>query len=477
MSQAAPSPPAPTSPAASPQQCGASYGLPTHIVAWIEQETGARIVSVALRTGGGASREGAFVDLSYPDGKGRSCYLTYDLRPGNSSDRLAGFAAEASVIAAVKSHGVRVPGMVAWDAALQVMLTDRVPGDPSFNNLKSPVERAQVAEDFMSQLARLHAIDPIALPLQGFPAMAPASHYIRTRLAVLLAKHAEGAKDPLHVFTLRWLQDHLPPDPPRTVLVHGDAGPANFMHREGQVTALLDWEMAHFGDPMEDMGWIAVRNLFLDFEPFAFLFEAYERAGGCKVDVRKVHYHRVYALACLTIDAHADLKRGSGHFAGILGNNLNFYTVHCRAAVEGMAQAVGLALLPLEITARTASSNARSYQVVLDELRTLILPRVPDELAAYRIKSLARVVKYWQQLDGYGAAFEQNEVTDTNAALGSHHTDIAAARAALVCAIEERALSDASVLQLLHRRVQRDHYLMAPAMGAFGTRRFATLPT
>jgi len=366
--------------------------------------------------------------------------------------------------------------MVAWSVEHQAMLTDLVAGNPDFESLKLPAEREQVAADFMAQLAKLHAIDPQTLPLQGFPALAPPSTFIRARLQALQSKHARGVKDPLQVFVLRWLQDRVPTDPPRPVLVHGDAGPANFMHHQGKVSAMLDWEMTHFGDPMEDVGWIAVRNLFLNFVPYPFLFEAYERAGGCKVDIDKVHFHRLYALATLIIDSHADLKQNSGPFAGILGNNLNFYTVHIRAAVEGIAEAMGLPLPTLVLPERPFGSNDRSFNVVLEELRALIVPRVQDPLAIHRLKSLARVVKYWQQLDRYGAKFAQDEVTDIQAALGSHHADLAGARAALVRAIEQRSLPDADIVRLLHRRVQRDNFVMAPAMGAFANRRFIPLP-
>jgi aminoglycoside phosphotransferase (APT) family kinase protein len=452
------------------------HGLPLHLVEWIRQRVGAEPEHILLRAGGGASREGAFVDLRYPDGQLRPCYLTYDLRPADASDRLAGFAAEASAIEAVKAHGVQVPGMVAWDASLQAMLTERVPGDPDFDSLKLPAEREQVAADFMAQLATLHAIDPAGLALQGFAALAPPSTFIRQRLLALQAKHERNTPDPLHVFTLRWLLERIPADPPRTVLVHGDAGPANFLHHEGRVSALLDWEMTHFGDPMEDLGWIAVRNLFLDFPDFSFLFEAYERAGGQKVDVERVHFHRIYALACLIIDSHADLVHGSGPFAGIFGNNLNYYTVHTCAAVQGMAEAIGLELAQLELPRQQPGRHERSFSVALDELRSLILPRVPDTLAAHRLKSLARLVKYWQQLDRYGATSEQAETMDINAALAVRHASLPDARAALVQAITERGLPDADVLRLLHRRVERERFVMAPAMGAFAARRFAPLP-
>jgi aminoglycoside phosphotransferase (APT) family kinase protein len=75
-----------------------------------------------------------------------------------------------------------------------------------------------------------------------------------------------------------WLRRHAPPAA-RITLVHGDAGPANFMYREGEVTCVTDWEFAHLGDPIEDWVYMATMRgarLFLR-ERWAELFR--EEAG------------------------------------------------------------------------------------------------------------------------------------------------------------------------------------------------------
>ncbi|MDT2005800.1 phosphotransferase family protein [Rhodococcus opacus] len=62
-------------------------------------------------------------------------------------------------------------------------------------------------------------------------------------------------------FVARWLRDHIPPPPERLALVHGDFRPANVLVHEGEFETLLDWELAHLGDPVDDLGGIPVRSI------------------------------------------------------------------------------------------------------------------------------------------------------------------------------------------------------------------------
>ena len=55
---------------------------------------------------------------------------------------------------------------------------------------------------------------------------------------------------------IRWLYAHPPPPAQKLSVVHGDYRSGNFLHDgQGKIVAVLDWEMAHLGDPLEDLGW------------------------------------------------------------------------------------------------------------------------------------------------------------------------------------------------------------------------------
>lgn len=456
-------------------------GLSDALYRWITQATGAEVAAYKGRAGGGASREGAQLELEYPDGRREACYLTYDLRDADASDRLSGFAAEASAIAAVYAasqknpNAMQVPRVIAWDADMRAMLTALVPGEALFTLLKDPAERERIAFDFMRQLAELHALDVATLPLQGFPPVAPVSTYLKPRIAALAAKHAQHAEDPLLVFALRWLSDNLPTDSARTVLVHGDAGPANFLYHDGRCTAVLDWEMTHFGDPMEDLAWIAIRDLFQPFVELPKCFAAYTAASGTTVDLQRVRWYRTYALMTLTVDGYYDRYHAEGPYNGVLGNNLLYGTSHRRALIDGLAEYEKVEVAPLNLPDCPRGADERSFEIVQDEIRNVILPRIDDAPTAARVKALARVVKFWQANARYGAAYDAITIAELNAALGQLFATMTDARAGFVRSIRERTLDDATVIRLLHQQAQREVAIMSPVMGSLASRSFSPL--
>ena len=73
--------------------------------------------------------------------------------------------------------------------------------------------------------------------------------------------------NPIGRAAVRRLRRHPPKPAQKLSVVHGDYRSGNFMHDgEGRILAILDWEMAHIGDPLEDLGW-AIDPLWSHFDP------------------------------------------------------------------------------------------------------------------------------------------------------------------------------------------------------------------
>ena len=80
-----------------------------------------------------------------------------------------------------------------------------------------------------------------------------------------------------------WLDSHLPPDQGiAPTLVHGDYGFHNLIMDEGEVTAILDWEFAHMGDPAEDVNYC--RQFIERYVPFDYFLARYLAHGGRPYD-------------------------------------------------------------------------------------------------------------------------------------------------------------------------------------------------
>src|SRR5205814_481512 len=96
-----------------------------------------------------------------------------------------------------------------------------------------------------------------------------------------------------------WLEQHVPATAGTTV-VHGDFRNGNLIVGNDGLRAVLDWELTHLGDPMEDLGWLCVKawRFGVDkpvggFGDYADLFAAYERTSRRMVDPDVVRWWEV----------------------------------------------------------------------------------------------------------------------------------------------------------------------------------------
>jgi len=144
-------------------------------------------------------------------------------------------------------------------------------------------------------IARIHTIELDALsPLDRSPVEKLLENY-------RMMFDQFNSHSPVFEFALRWLGDHIP-ERSETSLVHGDFRNGNLVVGPEGIRAILDWELAHVGDPMEDLGWLCVNSWrfgnidkpvggFGDRED---LFAGYEAVSGKPVDPDIVHYWEVF---------------------------------------------------------------------------------------------------------------------------------------------------------------------------------------
>ena len=83
-----------------------------------------------------------------------------------------------------------------------------------------------------------------------------------------LFDRAGHVPEPIVALSLEWLFANVPHTDVGPCFLQGDTGPGNFMFEGDRVTHLVDWEISHFGDPMEDLAAICVRDMVT---PFAHL--------------------------------------------------------------------------------------------------------------------------------------------------------------------------------------------------------------
>lgn len=249
------------------------------------------------RLSGGASRETWSFD-AVVDGVRRPLILQR-LRPGATASTTAtSIATEAALLRVAADHGVPVAAVVADDDGATLgspgMVVERLDGETIARKLLRDDEYAVARERLGAQvgaaLARIHAIPTAAV--HGLRSSDQVEQY-RTILDTL------GEPHPAFELALRWLEANRPA-PAGAAVVHGDFRLGNLLVDGEGLRAVLDWELAHLGDPLEDLGWFCVRAWRFGSPLPAggvatreALVAAYEDAAGTTVDLEVLRWWEV----------------------------------------------------------------------------------------------------------------------------------------------------------------------------------------
>lgn len=246
-----------------------SSGNFTRLEQWASEVLGATRVEIARaeRLSGGAVQENWRIDALIEGGAqagAQRWVLRTDAEASLSVslDRTAEFGA----VSAAHSAGVMVAAPIARceDRSVigsQFVLQTYVPGEGQGRRLTRDPGVSEwgpvVARELGRELAKIHLIRAGHADL-GFlpqPMLSPAkSEVARLRGALDQAAEARPALE----YVLAWLHDNDPGSEDLT-LVHGDFRTGNYLVADGHLSAVLDWEFAHWGDPHEDVGWFTAK--------------------------------------------------------------------------------------------------------------------------------------------------------------------------------------------------------------------------
>jgi len=217
---------------------------------------------------------------------------------------------EFMVIRAAFDEGLPVPEVfwVSEDPAVlgsAFFIMARVDGETIARRLLRDDAYARAREVMPAQLAeilaKIHRIDPRKHQLDFLAE--PGDNAALTEVKRYEENFRRLALEPHPAFELafRWLLKRVPRTPRKT-LVHGDYRIGNVIFGPEGVRSILDWELAHLGDPMEDVGWMCVRawRFGNDQKPVGGLgtreefFRAYEKASGASVDPEAARFWEVF---------------------------------------------------------------------------------------------------------------------------------------------------------------------------------------
>ncbi|MEO5874848.1 MAG: phosphotransferase family protein [Streptosporangiaceae bacterium] len=245
------------------------------------------------RDSGGASRVTSAFDVVTGEGE-RHRLILRQTTPG-AAEASSPLPQEAALMRAAKAAGAPTPEVVACGDDFIVMA--RIDGETIPRKILRSQELAAVRPELAGQcgeiLAAIHRIPPEAVPTLG------ADDQLASWAAVL---DLVGEPHPALELAFRRLSLERP-DRGLTTVVHGDFRNGNLIVGPDGVRAVLDWELAHLGDPMEDLGWLCGKSWRFGsslpvggFGRYEQLVSAYEQAAGRTVDRAALQWWEMFGV-------------------------------------------------------------------------------------------------------------------------------------------------------------------------------------
>jgi aminoglycoside phosphotransferase (APT) family kinase protein len=388
---------------------------------------------------------------------------------------------EAEVYRAVREAGLPTAEVLGVHPTLEAVLLERVDGDAAFASLPA-VQQTELVDDLAVWLAKLHEVQPTKLELPSLGEVATIADGTRRELHLWEARlNASGAVDPVLTACFMWLREHLPDTgEERPSLVQGDTGPGNFLHDGFRVTAFLDFELAHLGDPMTDLAWVGTRNAQEPVPDFNRFLVRYSDAAGRPVEPNRIRYHALFAeLRISVLGATRRVRKGGEVPREVLesewGNRLTYGTLHRRLTVEALASAAGVPMPAVESMLLEDTDDTLYFDAALHQMRENIAPHLDDPWASRLLKGLARTTKYLREVDRSGRRHEQAELEDLAELLGHRPDSLEDGTVELHARVLGGKVTALDLLPYAAGQVMRRTQLMSGAMGRLATSHLPTL--
>ncbi|MFA5629909.1 MAG: phosphotransferase family protein [Porticoccaceae bacterium] len=273
--------------------------LTAYLRARFPDSPGIRATSVNVLAGG-FSKNTILFDLHRPGGAVEPCVMRKDM----SADFLfmeKSVVDEYPLLEKVYQAGLNVATPLWLEREKHwfngsFFISRAVPGTSDINKWMS--NTGAVSRQLAEILAELHGYDLSAMSFPAEVAGLSAGAAIEQEILYWqnLYQKYRTCRHPLLEIGFAWTLANIPGElferPGR--ILHGDVGFHNLMVKDGEISALLDWEFAHFGDPAEDL--IYVRPFVEQIADWDAFIGHYRDAGGGGYSPAVERFYKVWSF-------------------------------------------------------------------------------------------------------------------------------------------------------------------------------------
>ena len=449
-----------------------NHDLPAGMLEWVGTVGEGEIVALRRHV---ARREAWIVDVKRKDGSILEGFLRLQREEESVDPRR--LERETRITEALGRTDIPVTQVYGWNPELRATLFSRDPGDADIDKLTDQKQQRAVMEDFMRVIARMHLLDLDKLAIDDVMSRRPGTaaetaldsvHEIENQWKFFLKSY----RDPLTTYGLQWLERFVPEKVSRVSLVQGDTGPVNFMFQGDHVSAIIDWELGHWGDPMEDLGNIMVREFYNPSGGLTGLFDLYAEASGIPYSRFGAQYYAVHQNVRGMIPIHYVCL--NAHPRESLASYLCYRYVGDRATVEMLAAAMEIEIerpeMPESAGEKDVLADAAIYAQEND-----VMTKLSDPFAQSRADAVGTLIACMDRRRRFGPAIEEIDRDELGELLGKRPPSRAEGLVALDGAIRNREIEDAPLIQYLARNAYRDEWLYAPAVELYPARSWSEI--
>lgn len=425
-----------------------------NLSSWLKSELGFSVKTIERQA---RQRPAWFIEAQGKDGP-VSLYARGE-RP--QQNEAFGLENEMAIQLQLGKNGVVVPHIYGLCPSPKAVIMDQKKGTEVVADLGAD-EKRKLMFSYVEMLAKMHSIDIEQFVDIGLKRPTNARDAVLGGLDryTSVFREMKSKPEPFLEFCLKWLERNVPQDSSKPSIICWDAG--QFLHHEGEITTLLDLELAHLGDPLEDLASIRMREPSFDFGNISEIYEHYATLVGKPVDRETIDYH------CISFA----MTNPISHFDALLNpsteTNFMVYKKWCNKtsmwALDLIAQRLNIEIEHLPWPADAKTPFAPAYHHLVDVINDL--PK-RDEFEAYKVGSIARLAEHLKRADEIGAQMTADNVDDLKAFFGvsvpSWEEGEAMLEAFILQAGPER---DADIVRLLYRRLERELFLLSTP-GAF----------
>lgn len=441
--------------------------LPDEVIAWAEQRCGGRVVDVEQQI---RWRPHHFLTIERPQGTIRVLARSKrDDVPGGGFLKHFDIAHEARVLEALQGRGLKVPEFFGFNEEHGVILMERVEGSNELSAVTDDVTRARVMTEYIEELAKLHRVDVDSMRLSGLAIPAtPEEAAFAGKFKYIEADFAHWRPklrpEPFLELGIWWLHANVPTGDRRVSFVQADTGPGQFMFADGHVTALIDWELAHIGDPMLDLGVIRMRNMLYPTGALAEPFAHYERVSGRPIDRQAVCFYTAMSMLLTPMGVCPVMQYPTARVEHTLPS-FGWDATLRRGLGDALAEAIGIEIEPPELPERPASHDSSLEGFLVEQLELNCVPAASDKAGRFQITSAAAIARAIQLKSAVGAELLEDDLNDMAAVLGRRPDTRDAGMEALSTLVAAAPAEHLERLVWLFARIERRReYLLKPMM-------------